>query len=155
LRKSKLLPLAAGPFKVLHKINDNAYKIELPADFGVSPSFNIADLKPYMGEEDTLESRTTLLQEGEEDEDITAIDTTTTTAPSPLTAEPGPMTRARACELNYQVNSFLPIQINSSSNGVLLEPCDDFIILRCLGVELLGVENGIMQLKLLNPKGFS
>src|SRR3954462_5175467 len=37
LRKSKLMPRADGPFKVLEKINDNAYKLELPADFGVSP----------------------------------------------------------------------------------------------------------------------
>jgi hypothetical protein len=153
LRKSKLLPRAAGPFKVLHKINDNAYKIELPADFCVSPSFNIADLKPYMGEEDTLESRTTLLQEGEDDEDITAIDTTTTTAPSPLTAEPGPMTRARARELNYQVNSFLAVQINSSSNGVLLKPCDDFIILRCLGVEPARSGEWNNAIKAAKPEG--
>ena len=33
LRKSKLMPRADGPFKVLQKINDNAYKLELPADF--------------------------------------------------------------------------------------------------------------------------
>ena len=59
LRKSKLMPRADGPFKVLEKINDNAYKLELPADFGVSPTFNIADLKPYLGEEDELSSRTT------------------------------------------------------------------------------------------------
>ncbi|WVZ97349.1 hypothetical protein U9M48_042896, partial [Paspalum notatum var. saurae] len=69
LRKSKLMPRAAGPFKVLEKINDNAYKFELPADFGVSPTFNIADLKPYLGEEDELASRTTSFQEGEDDED--------------------------------------------------------------------------------------
>ena len=37
---------------MLEKINDNAYKLELPADFGVSPTFNIADLKPYLGEDD-------------------------------------------------------------------------------------------------------
>ena len=61
LRKSKLMPRAAGPFMVLEKINDNAYKLELPADFGVSPTFNIADLKPYLGEEDELASRTTSL----------------------------------------------------------------------------------------------
>nr|CAE01890.2 OSJNBa0035O13.13 [Oryza sativa Japonica Group] len=97
LRKSKLLPRADGPFKVLQKINDNAYKLELPADFGVSPTFNIADLKPYLGEEDELESRTTQMQEGEDDEDIPSNDTT-----MPI-AQQGPMTRARARELNYQV----------------------------------------------------
>ena len=64
LRKSKLLPRADGPFKVLERINDNAYKLELPADFGVSPTFNIADLKPYLGAKDELESRTTQMQGG-------------------------------------------------------------------------------------------
>jgi translation initiation factor IF-1 len=47
LRKSKLMSRAAGPFKILAKINDNAYKIELPPEFGVCPSFNISDLRPY------------------------------------------------------------------------------------------------------------
>jgi hypothetical protein len=64
LRKSKLMPRAARPYKVLAKINDNAYTLELPPDFGVSPTFNILDLKPYMGDEDEIESRTTLIQEG-------------------------------------------------------------------------------------------
>jgi hypothetical protein len=59
MRKSKLLPRADGPFKVLEKYNDNAYWLDLPTDFGVSPTFNIADLKPYLGEEVDLESRTT------------------------------------------------------------------------------------------------
>ena len=44
LRKSKLMSRAVGPFKILAKINDNAYKFELPPEFGVSPSFNICDL---------------------------------------------------------------------------------------------------------------
>jgi hypothetical protein len=75
LRKSKLMPRAAGYFKVLEKINDNAYKLELPPEFGVSPTFNISDLKPYLGEEDELESRTTLIQEGEDDEYISPLHT--------------------------------------------------------------------------------
>jgi hypothetical protein len=41
LRKSKLMSRAASPFKILAKINDNTYKLELPPEFGVSPSFNI------------------------------------------------------------------------------------------------------------------
>jgi hypothetical protein len=55
---------AAGPFKILAKINDNAYKLELPPEFGVSPSFNISDLRPYLEEEDEMPSRTTSMQKG-------------------------------------------------------------------------------------------
>jgi translation initiation factor IF-1 len=43
-RKSKLMSRAAGPTKILAKINDNAYKLELPPEFVVSPRFNISDL---------------------------------------------------------------------------------------------------------------
>jgi hypothetical protein len=70
LRKSKLMPWADGLFKILKKINENAYKLDLPAYFRVSPTFNIADLKPYLGEEDELESMMTQMQEGEDDVDI-------------------------------------------------------------------------------------
>jgi hypothetical protein len=59
LRKSKLMPRADDRFRVLEKINENAYKLDLPTDFGVSPTFNIVDLKPYLGEEDELELRMT------------------------------------------------------------------------------------------------
>jgi hypothetical protein len=70
LRKSKLMSHAASPFKILAKINDNVYKLELPPEFGVSPSFNISDLHPYLGEEDEMPSSMTSMQEGEDDEDI-------------------------------------------------------------------------------------
>jgi hypothetical protein len=64
LRKSKLMFRIDGPFKILEKINDNAYKLELPPEFGVSPTFNISDLRPYLGEEDEVPSRMTSNQEG-------------------------------------------------------------------------------------------
>jgi hypothetical protein len=73
LRKSKLMSRAASPFKILAKINDNAYKLELPPEFGVSPSFNISDLRPYLEEEDEMPSRTTSMQKGEDDEDINTL----------------------------------------------------------------------------------
>jgi hypothetical protein len=62
LRKSKLMSHVAGPFKILAKINDNTYKLELPPEFGVSPSFNISDLRPYIGEEGEMPSRTMSMQ---------------------------------------------------------------------------------------------
>jgi hypothetical protein len=70
LRKSKLMSRAASPLKILPKINVSAYKLELPPEFGVNPTFNILDLWPYLGEEDEMPSRITSMQEGEDDEDI-------------------------------------------------------------------------------------
>jgi hypothetical protein len=97
LRKSNLLPRADGPFKVLEKINANAYKLDLPMDFRVSATFNIADVKPYLGDEDELESRMTQMQEVEDDEDINANDTSTPTQ-VPIV---GSITHARARQLNH------------------------------------------------------
>jgi hypothetical protein len=68
--KSKLMSRAAGHFKILAKTNDNAYKLELPPEFGVSPRFNISDLRPYLKEEDKMPSRTMSIEEGEDDDDI-------------------------------------------------------------------------------------
>jgi hypothetical protein len=79
LRKSKLMLRADCLFKILEKINENADKLDFPIDFGVSHTFNIADLKPYLRAEDELESRMTQMQEGEDDEDINTSDTSTPT----------------------------------------------------------------------------
>jgi hypothetical protein len=89
-------------FKILGKINDNVYKLELPSEFGVSPTLNISDLRPYLGEEDEVLLRTTSIQEGKDDEDITTSDTTI-----PSIELQGPITRSRAQQLRRQVNSFL------------------------------------------------
>jgi len=47
-RKNKLMPRAKGPFEVLEKINDDAYKVDLPGDCGVSTTFNVVNLSPYL-----------------------------------------------------------------------------------------------------------
>jgi hypothetical protein len=107
LHRSKLMPRAAGPFKVLTKINDNAYILDLPAEFGVSTSFNVADLKLYLGEDEELPSRMTSVQEGEDDEDTTSTSTPAAPSPTPTPAAPssappsGLITQSRAREFNF------------------------------------------------------
>lgn len=45
-RPFKLSPRSDGPFRIMEKVNNNAYKVELPGDYGVSATFNVADLSP-------------------------------------------------------------------------------------------------------------
>jgi hypothetical protein len=46
-RRSKLHPRGYGPFQILEKINDNAYKMDLPGEYKVSATFNVSDLSPF------------------------------------------------------------------------------------------------------------
>jgi hypothetical protein len=125
LRKSKLMPRADGPFKVIKQVNDNAYKLDLPAKFGVSSTFNVADLKPYLGEDDEIPSRTTSIQEGGDDEDISS---TVTPSATPANIPQGPMTRARTRQLNCQVLSFLNTYDLNAKNMVLPSSVDLLVI---------------------------
>nr|GEV54382.1 hypothetical protein [Tanacetum cinerariifolium] len=69
-RFGKLKPRGDGPFHVLKKINDNAYKIEHPGHYNVSATFIVADLSPYKGDsDDEPYSGSSLFQEAEDDAD--------------------------------------------------------------------------------------
>ena len=41
LWQSKLHPRGDGPFQVLERINDNAYKLDLPGEYNISATFKI------------------------------------------------------------------------------------------------------------------
>ena len=120
-RDSKLKPRGDGPFKVLKKINNNAYVIDIPTSkYGVSNSFNVMDLSPFHGDDvfqDGEESRTTLSQGGGADVAQPMVAPPSTT-PTPTN---GPLTRARAKLLQDKVNSLLSMcDLNSPMNGMLL-----------------------------------
>jgi len=55
---------------VLERINDNAYKIDLPSEYNVSSTFNVSDLSLFYVDGE-FDLRTNPSQEGENDGDVT------------------------------------------------------------------------------------
>ncbi|KAK6139092.1 hypothetical protein DH2020_027172 [Rehmannia glutinosa] len=99
-RKSKLQPRGDGPFQVIAKINDNAYKIDLPGEYNVSATFNVSDLSPFNAESDSrtnpFEEEGTMKEEGN-DEGHPAV--TTQGNKEPMMIHGGPITRSRAKQI--------------------------------------------------------
>ena len=57
----------------MERINNNAYRLNLPEEYEVSNTFNITDLVPFVGvadsdDEGSIDLRTNPLQEGGDDE---------------------------------------------------------------------------------------
>jgi hypothetical protein len=52
------MPRADGPFRIIEKVNDNAYKVDFPSDYNVSATFNVKDLTPYLDDDDDSDLRT-------------------------------------------------------------------------------------------------
>ncbi|KAL4282451.1 hypothetical protein GQ457_16G018480 [Hibiscus cannabinus] len=90
-RSSKLLPQGDGPFQIVEKVNDNAYKLDLPGEYTVSATFNISDLTHFY---DSADLRSNPFQERGDD--------VSTSAPAPI-VDPevlpqGPITRSKATQ---------------------------------------------------------
>jgi len=61
------MPRADEPLKILEMVNDNAYKVNLPKDYGVSATFNVADLSAYLEDDHLANLRANSPQQGEDD----------------------------------------------------------------------------------------
>jgi hypothetical protein len=116
-QNSKLKPRGDGPFKVLKRINDNAYLIDIPTSkYLVSNTFNIKDLPPFHGKMINEELRSTLSQEGGDDTGWPSD----TSALRPSSPPRGPMTRARAKAIHDKVNPLLnTLDLEHTKDGSL------------------------------------
>jgi len=61
------MPRANGLFEVLERINDSAYKVDLPGDYGVSATYNVVDLSAYRADDYLAGLGIKSSQQGEDD----------------------------------------------------------------------------------------
>jgi len=101
-RKSKLQPRGDGPFQILERINDNAYKVDLAGEYGVSATFNVSDFTLFDVGDD---SRLNPFEKRWDDED--QPNTKRNHASDPLKVPIGPITRARAKKLKEALNELV------------------------------------------------
>jgi len=99
-RKTKLDPRGSGPYKVLERIGDNAYKLDLPGEFQVSATFNVSDLSHF---DVDLNSRTNSLQE-EGNDSIQGSSTPLKDKDEALETPRRPITRSQTKEFNDKLN---------------------------------------------------
>ena len=96
-RWSKLHPRGDGPFQVLERINDNAYKLDLPGEYNISCTFNVSDLSPFDVGDD---SRMNPFEERGNDENQQAFK-------DPLHVLVGPITSARSKKIKEALNGLI------------------------------------------------
>ena len=96
-RQSKLHPRGDGPFQVLERINDNAYKLDLLGEYNISATFNVSSLSPFdVGDDSGMNP----FEERGNDENQQAFK-------DPLHVPVGPITRARFKKIKEALNGLI------------------------------------------------
>ena len=96
-RQSKLHSRGDGPFQVLKRINDNAYKLDLLGEYNISITFNVFDLSPFDVGDD---SRMNPFKEKGNDENQQAFK-------DALHVPVGPITKARSKKIKEALNGLI------------------------------------------------
>ncbi|KAL3513224.1 hypothetical protein ACH5RR_025941 [Cinchona calisaya] len=125
-RKSKLDSRGDGPFQVMARINDNAYKLDLPGDYQVSATFNVTDLSPFVF--DIGDDSWTNPAKGEGDDTSQGLDGDQLSTKaryrlteSALQVPQGPITRSRAKNLNKAMLGLVEVVEDQEELTNLLE----------------------------------
>jgi hypothetical protein len=101
-RKSKLQPREDGSFQILERINDNAYKVDLPGEYRVSATFNVSDLTLFNVGDDSTSNPFE-----ERGDDADQPNTKRNHANDSLEVPVGPIIRARAKKLKEALNELV------------------------------------------------
>ena len=112
-RRTKLHPRGDGPFQILEKINDNAYKVDLPGEYKVSATFNVSDLSPFDVGED---SRSNPFEERGNDRNQGGP-----TLKDPLQVPDGPITRSRAKKIKEAMQGLVQSTWDEASKSPTLK----------------------------------
>ncbi|XP_071901000.1 uncharacterized protein [Coffea arabica] len=142
-RQSKLSPRGDGPFQVLERINDNAYRLDLPGEYNVSATFNVADLSPFLaGDEHDLRANP-FQEEGNDADETHGVQV------DPVKVPQGPVTRARSKRFKESLQALvyaIQAQEKPPIEGIEFEDPGEttkvLLTLSCTGVSLPGQRVG-------------
>ncbi|GKA94563.1 hypothetical protein Tco_0816601 [Tanacetum coccineum] len=82
-RRSKLSSRSDGLFRVLARVNDNAYKVNLLGTPKEAATFNVVDIEPYYDPADPIPSLRANFSEAEEDDRQSPKDPSNMIDPNP------------------------------------------------------------------------
>ena len=119
------MPRGDGSFQILAKVNDNAYQLDLPSEYGVSSTFKVADLLPLdVGDDFYLKTNPSQEKGTNEEPPLRAQVVTSRGSSEDALYAPsmnlGPMTRARGRKMQETFQTFL--QIVHTRIGKIQEP---------------------------------
>ena len=125
-RRSKLHSRGDGPFQVLARINNNAYKLDFPDEYNISTTFNISNLSPFDVGDD---QKTNPFEERGNDENQQVLKDS-------LHVPIGPITRARSKKIKEALNELIQeILANSNTRNSKLGPKEGEGIINLIQVD--------------------